>query len=107
MTTSEPERKPDIVDTTLGVLDNYLDRFHDSVLRPIFLVGRTVAFGFLLLSFGLVAFIALLIGAVRLLNIYAFAGREYLTYLVLGSALVGSGLFVWRRRKPVPLRKKS
>ena len=107
MTTPEPEHEPDFVDKSLGLLDNYLDRFHDTVLRPIFLIGRTAAFGFLILSFGLVALIALLIGAVRLLNIYAFAGREYLTYLLLGSLFIIGGLVIWRRRKPLPLRKTS
>lgn len=107
MTTPEPVREPDFVDKSLGLLDNYLDRFHDTVLRPIFLVGRTVAFGFLIVSFGLVALIALLIGSVRLLNIYAFADREYITYLVLGSLLIAGGLVIWRRRKPLPLRKSS
>lgn len=107
MTTPEPVREPDFVDKSLGLLDNYLDRFHDTVLRPIFLVGRTVAFGFLIMSFGLLALIALLIGSVRLLNIYAFAGREYITYLVLGSLLIAGGLVIWRRRKPLPLRKSS
>lgn len=107
MTSSEQPREPDLVDKSLGLLDTYLDRFHDTVLRPIFLVGRSVAFGFLVASFGLVAFITLLIGSVRLLNIYAFAGREYLTYLVLGVLLIAVGLVVWRRRKPLPLRKSS
>jgi len=107
VTTPELPREPDIVDKSLGLLDSYLDRFHDTVLRPIFLVGRTVAFGFLIVSFSLVAFIALLIGSVRLLNIYAFAGREYLTYLSLGSVLIAGGLVIWRRRKPLPLRKIS
>ena len=107
MTTPELPREPDIVDKSLGLLDTYLDRFHDTVLRPIFLVGRTVAFGFLIVSFGLVALIALLIGSVRLLNIYAFAGREYLTYLLLGTLLITGGLVIWRRRKPLPLRKTS
>lgn len=107
MTTPEPAREPDFVDKSLGLLDTYLDRFHDTVLRPIFLIGRSVAFGFLVVSFGLVALIAFLIGSVRLLNIYAFAGREYLTYLLLGSLFIAGGLVIWRRRKPLPLRKTS
>lgn len=107
MTTPEPEREPDFVATSLSLLDSYLDRFHDSVLRPIFLVGRTVAFGFLIVAFGLVTLIALLIGLVRILNVYAFSGREYITYLILGALCIVGGLMVWRRRKPLPLRKTS
>jgi hypothetical protein len=103
--TSEEPREPDVVDTVLGTLDHYLDRFHDTVLRPIFLVGRSVAFGFLVVAFGLVAVTALLIGLVRILNVYAFSGKEYITYFVLGTFFVITGLIVWRQRKPVPLRK--
>jgi hypothetical protein len=107
VSTPEEPREPDFVDAALGTLDHYLDRFHDTVLRPIFLVGRSVAFGFLVVAFGLVAITALLIGLVRILNVYAFDGKEYLTYFVLGALFVSVGLVVWRQRKPVPLRKKS
>jgi len=103
----EEPREPDVVDTALGTLDYYLDRFHDTVLRPIFLAGRSVAFGFLIVAFGIVALTTLLIGLVRILNVYAFDGKEYITYFVLGTLFVGSGLVVWRQRKPVPLRKKA
>jgi len=51
--------------------------------------------------------VALLIGLVRFLNIYCFAGREWLSFLSLGTVLIVSGLIVWRSRKPVPQRKSS
>ncbi|CAB4865093.1 unannotated protein [freshwater metagenome] len=104
---NKPDRVPDSIDKAFGLLDHALDVFHDKVLRPIFLAARTIAFGFVLVSFGVAVFVALLVGVVRLLNIYCFAGKEWLSYLALGSVLLGSGLIVWRSRKPVPQRKSK
>lgn len=104
---NQPERVPDSIDKAFGLLDHALDVFHDKVLRPIFLAGRTIAFGFILVNVGAAVFTLFLVGLIRLLNIYAFAGREWITYLSLGAVLVAGGLVVWRRRKPVPQRKSS
>jgi LPXTG-motif cell wall-anchored protein len=93
------------VGRALASLDHLLDVFHDKALRPILLVGRTVAFAALLLIMAILAFVALMIGLTRLLNVYLFSAHEWLTYVVLGVALIGSGLVIWRRRRPVPLRK--
>ncbi|MEI6735442.1 MAG: hypothetical protein WCL31_00745 [Actinomycetes bacterium] len=104
---NKPDRVPDSIDKAFGLLDHALAVFHDKVLRPIFLAARTIAFGFVLFSFGVAVLVALLIGLVRFLNIYCFAGREWLSYLSLGTVLIASGLIVWRSRKPVPQRKSS
>lgn len=104
---NQTERPADVVDKTLSFVDHALDVFHDKVLRPIFLAGRTIAFGFVLLAFGVATLTVLLVGLVRFCDIYLFAGREWITYLSLGAVLVGVGLFLWRSRKPVPQRKSS
>lgn len=98
MTTETPHDK-DFIDTGLELLDHYLDVFHDAVLRPIFLIGRTLAYGFILVALITVAVVVALVGLIRILDVYAFAGREYLTYLVLGAVLTLSGVIIWRRRK--------
>ncbi len=105
MSETTPPNEPDIVDRLLGTLDHYLDLLHDRVLRPIFLVGRTIAFGFFILLVGIVVVTVTLIGAVRLLNVYFFSAHEWITYMLLGAILIAVGLVLWRRRRPVPLRK--
>jgi len=100
-----PPKEPDVVDRVLDTLDNYLDLLHDRVLRPIFLVGRTIAFGFFLVLVAIVVVVTLLVGAVRLLNVYLFSAHEWITYLILGTILIGVGLVAWRQRRPVTLRK--
>ncbi len=100
-----PQRAPDFVDKALGSLDHLLDLVHDKVLRPILLVGRTIAFAFVLLLVALVFVIALIIGVVRLLNVYLFANHVWITYALVGAVSLAVGLVIWRRRRPAPVRK--
>jgi hypothetical protein len=97
--------EPDVVDRLLGAVDHALDVVHDRVLRPILLAGRFVAYGFILLLVSLVLISVVIIGAVRLLNVYLFAGHEWLSYLIIGGLSLVVGLVIWRRRRPVNLRK--
>ncbi len=97
--------EPDVVDRLLGAVDHALDVVHDRVLRPILLAGRFVAYGLILLLVSLVLISVVIIGAVRLLNVYLFAGHEWLSYLIIGGLSLVVGLVIWRRRRPVNLRK--
>ncbi len=105
MSEENREREPDFVDKALHSFDHVLDVVHDRVLRPLLIAGRTVAFGFILILMALVIVSALIIGLVRLFNVYLFAGREWLTYTVVGVISLIAGLVIWRRRRPVKLRK--
>lgn len=105
MSEENEHREPDVVDKFLGRFDHVLDTVHDRVLRPLLIAGRTIAFGFILILMSFVLVIALLLGVIRLLNVYAFAGHEWLTYAVVGSLSLLAGLVIWRRRRPVNLRK--
>jgi hypothetical protein len=98
-------RDSDFVDKALHKFDNVLDLVHDKLLRPILLAGRFVAYGFIVLLASVVLFGAFVIGLVRLLNVYLFAGHEWLSYLVIGAISLVTGLIIWRRRRPVNVRK--
>ena len=101
---SEP-REPDFVDKILAAFDHLLDVVHDRVLRPVILVGRVVAYGLIIALAALVFVAVVVIGLVRFLNVYAFAGRDWLSYAAVGALSVLAGWVVWRRRRPVKLRK--
>jgi hypothetical protein len=47
----------------------------------------------------------LVVGFVRLLDIYAFHGRVWISYMAVGAVSLGVGLYIWRRRRPLNLRK--
>ncbi len=105
METSDDSRQPDFIDRALGTLDHLLDIVHDKVLRPLLLAGRVVAYGFIIALASLFLVIALIIGLMRLLDVYLFAGHVWISYLLVGALSLGAGLIIWRRRRPVPLRK--
>lgn len=105
MTEASEPRDPDLVDRLLAAFDHLLDVVHDRVLRPIIMVARVLAYGFIIVVVALVFVIVLVIGFIRLLDIYAFAGREWLSYVVVGAASTIAGLIIWRRRRPLKLRK--
>jgi hypothetical protein len=95
----------DFVDKALFQFDHALDIVHDRVLRPILLAGRALAFGLIIFFAALFLIGALLIGIFRLLDVYCFAGREYLSYVSVGAISLVAGLIIWRKRRPVNLRK--
>jgi LPXTG-motif cell wall-anchored protein len=103
---ADEQRKPDFVDRALQSFDHALDVVHDKVLRPLLIVGRAIAFGFIVLLAALVLICVLVIGVIRLLNVYLFAGHEWLSYAIIGVLFLTAGLLIWRRRRPVNLRKK-
>ena len=106
-TSPTPDHEPDLVDRALGTLDHALDIVHDKVLRPILLAGRTLAFVFVLVLVGLVLVSVLIIGIIRLFNVYLFANHVWLSYALVGVLSLGTGLVIWRRRRPLPQRKNQ
>lgn len=102
--TNEP-REPDIVDRALHSFDHVLDIIHDKILRPLLLAGRALAFGLIIVLAVAVLLTVLVVGVVRLLNVYCFAGREWLSYLVIGGLCIIGGMVIWRRRRPARFEK--
>ena len=105
MTDASEPRDPDLVDKLLGFIDHWLDVVHDRVLRPIILAARVAAYGLIIVLVALVFVVVLVVGFIRLLDIYAFQGRVWISYLAVGGLSFIAGLIIWRRRRPLNLRK--
>ncbi len=105
MTDASEPRDPDLVDKLLGFIDHWLDVVHDRVLRPIILAARVAAYGLIIALAALVFVVVLVVGFVRLLDIYAFHGRVWISYLAVGGLSFIAGLVIWRRRRPLTVRK--
>ncbi len=105
MSDQKEQREPDVVDKVFGQLDHVMDLLHDRVLRPIFIAGRAVAFGFILFLMAIVLAVALVIGVVRFFDVYVFASHQWLTYVCIGAVFVAVGLFLWRNRRPENIGK--
>ncbi len=95
----------DPVDRVLGALDSVLDVVHDRFVRPLLIVTRWIAFGFLLFALTLVVLVAGTIGLIRFSDIFVFQGYVWLSYLVVGALFLLTGLIIWRFRRPVAARK--
>lgn len=106
MNESTEQREHDVVDTLFGYFDRFMDAVHDRVLRPILLVGRFLAFGFILILLALVIAAAFVIGIVRFSTVYLFGHHVWITYLVISAISLSVGLIIWRKRRPVSLRKQ-
>ena len=104
---SDHANEPDLVTNTLDYVDRLFDLFHDTILRPLYLVGRTLAYAAVILAAACVIVVAVVVGATRLLDSYAFSAHHWLTPLTLGSLLTMIGVLIWRRRRPLPTKKKS
>lgn len=99
------QRDADVVDTLFAYVDRFMDAIHDRVLRPIMLLGRFLAYGFILLLLTLVVVSAVVISVIRFSTIYLFAHHVWITYLVVSAIFVCIGLFIWRKRRPVSVGK--
>ncbi len=62
------------------------------------LAARIVVFGLLIAALSSVVLILLSIGLLRLLDVYAFPGRIWLSYFVIGGVFTVVGLFAWTKR---------
>ena len=101
MSDGPDQHDSDVVDSLFAYFDRFMDSVHDRVLRPVMLAGRFVAYGFILILLILV----ILSGFVRFSTIYLFSHHVWITYLVVAALSIGGGFFIWRKRRPVSLRK--
>jgi len=100
-TTSKPGAIPGLPDdwdqkATTKLLDT-VDVVREKTGGPAIGVARMVVYGLLAAVLGLIAFILLIIGLVRLLDSYLPAS-VWLTYVILGSIFTIVGLLLWSRR---------
>ena len=91
MTAEWPRKAADAVDLVV-------DTIHDKAIRPALLAARAVVFGILVAVLALLVLVLLSVGLVRLLDVYAFGGRVWISYAVLGGIFSLAGLLAWSRR---------
>jgi hypothetical protein len=87
-----PARGADLVDTLVTLLRDKTD-------RPLTLVTRAVVFGIIVFAASVVTIVLLSIALIRLLTVYAFDGRVWLSDLVVGAVFVIVGIFAWSKRR--------
>ena len=93
-----PARGADLGRTLVALL-------RDKTVRPLTLATRAVVFGIIIFAAAVVTVALLSITLIRLLTVYAFDGRVWLSDLVVGALFVIVGFVAWtpahRPRRPV------
>jgi len=86
-----PTRGADWVDTVVELL-------RDRTVRPLTLATRAVVFGVIIFAAAVVTVVLVSITLIRLLTVYAFDGRVWLSDLVVGVLFVAVGIVAWSQR---------
>jgi hypothetical protein len=86
-----PTRGADWVDTVVELL-------RDKTVRPVTLVARVVVFGIIIFAAAVTTVVLVSIALIRLLTVYAFDGRVWLSDLVVGVLFVTLGIVAWSQR---------
>ena len=87
-----PTRGTDLVESLVTLL-------RDKTVRPLTLATRAIVFGIIIFAATVVTVILVSITLIRLLTVYAFNGRVWLSDLVVGVIFVAIGLLAWSKRK--------
>ncbi len=89
-------------------------RFGDAVeslqgktIKPLFWVARMIVYGLVVMALGAVVGILLLDLLVRLLDVYAFGGRVWISDFVLGAILLVAGAVLWAKMRHYSLSSPS
>jgi hypothetical protein len=86
-----PTRGADLIDTLVALL-------RDKAVRPLTLATRAVVFGIIIFAASVVTVTLLSITLIRLLTVYVFDGRVWLSDLVVGAVFVIAGIVAWSQR---------
>ncbi len=80
-------------------LEMLIGLVRSKAIRPLQLVARAIVFGIIVAAMGAVLLVVVAIGTVRVLNIYAFPGREWASLALVGGIFFVAGLFLWTLRR--------
>ncbi|HEV3328962.1 MAG TPA: hypothetical protein VGZ33_06145 [Acidimicrobiales bacterium] len=98
------QRQRDLAGTAMSWIDQVVDTLHDKVIRPILLVGRSIAFSFIIIFSIIVIAVAVCVALLRVLDVYVFPDHQWASWALLGLISLGLGLFTWRYRREVPTK---
>lgn len=72
----------------------------DRTVGPLTTAARAVVFGILVGVLSQVALVLVAVAIVRILDTYAFSGRIWASYSVVGGIFLALGSLLWLKRRP-------
>ena len=96
----------DLAGKAMSWIDQVVDTLHDKVIRPILLIGRSIAFSFVIAFSLIVIAVALAVALLRILDVYVFPDHQWASWALLGLVSTVAGLVIWRYRR-TPARTGS
>ena len=79
-------------------VDALVDVIRVKAVRPLTLTTRAIVFGIIVATAAVVTVTLVSITLIRLLTVYAFPGRVWISDLVVGAMFVIIGLVAWSKR---------
>lgn len=89
---------PDWPSQVADRIESTVDFVRHRAVRPATTVARAAVYGILAMVLTAAVVVLLTIGIVRLLDDYAFPGRIWATYALVGGIFVLAGALLWARR---------
>lgn len=80
------------------MVDSLVELLRDKTVRPLTLATRAIVFGIIVFAASVVTIVLLSVTLIRLLTVYAFDGRVWLSDLVVGALFVVAGVIAWSQR---------
>lgn len=102
MAAAAAEAASELPRRAVDAVQQVVDAIHNKAVRPAALAVRAVVFGLVVAAVGTLLLVLGSIAALRLLDVYAFGHRVWLSYIVLGGAVTLLGLALWSRRTTRP-----
>ena len=83
---------------TADTIESVVGALREKTVAPLVRITRAVIYGLLALVALAVVGILLSVSAVRILDVYAFGNRVWISYFVIGGIITVLGLLVWMKR---------
>ncbi|HUC05662.1 MAG TPA: hypothetical protein VL961_09695 [Acidimicrobiales bacterium] len=87
-----------ITNRALDTVDLVVGTVHDKLVRPAVVGARGVVFGIIIAVVAILIAVLVSIGFIRLMTVYAFDHKVWISYLVLGAIFCGAGAFAYTKR---------
>lgn len=93
-----PKTQLDFAERTVDTIDSVVTTIREKTVDPLVKLTRIVVYGILVLIALVLVAVLGSIALVRLLDVYAFGNRVWISYFIIGGIFTIVGLLLWSKR---------